>query len=413
MTTTDQRAALEAAGPHSVRMLVTCAAGAAVWSVGRHGVALAAGLGVTAASVVFALWVPRLDWRRVEPRVLDVLVVVGTLAMAALGWCADGEAMSAALVAVGISWFAQALAAPRSYAVVALFVAGWSAGSALAVHRPGWTSLAATAVLLAGLGVILVRVQESCARQREAMLAAADGAARAEAARLQQAERLEREAAERSAAELADRAALLDRVWRHTTDLAAAADAVTAETHAVAGATGELAAAIVELSRTAQATQDVSETVGAKAEAATGVIEALAATSERITAASEVIQQVAEQTNLLALNATIESARAGEAGRGFAVVAHEVKNLAHVSGENADGIATTLADVRRLVADAVEQVRDIAGSVAELRRHNAALAAAIEEQTAAVAQIDASLGTTAGHVGEMAGGVGRLRELTR
>ena len=84
MTTTDQRAALEAAGPHAVRMLVTCAAGAAVWSVGRHGVALAAGLGVTAASVVFALWVPRLDWRRVEPRVLDVLVVVGTLAMAAL-----------------------------------------------------------------------------------------------------------------------------------------------------------------------------------------------------------------------------------------------------------------------------------------------------------------------------------------
>ena len=77
---------------------------------------------------------------------------------------------------------------------------------------------------------------------------------------------------------------------------------------------------LVMASKTAAATDDISEKV------------------EAISEAISIIDQIAFQTNILSLNAAVEAATAGDAGKGFSVVAQEVRNLATKSAEAANEI---------------------------------------------------------------------------
>jgi len=149
-------------------------------------------------------------------------------------------------------------------------------------------------------------------------------------------------------------------------------------------ASGEIAAAALDLSqRTEQAAANLEETaasmeqisgqvkhaastvegartiVQGNARAATDcgiVIGDVVQTMERIRVSSNkigeiigVIDGIAFQTNILALNAAVEAARAGEHGRGFAVVASEVRALAGRS-------ATAAKEIKTLISSSIEQV---------------------------------------------------------
>ena len=71
--------------------------------------------------------------------------------------------------------------------------------------------------------------------------------------------------------------------------------------------------------------------------------------SRRIGEITALIDSIAFQTNVLALNAAVEAARAGEQGRGFAVVASEVRSLAQRS-------AAAAREIRVLIGQSVQSV---------------------------------------------------------
>ena len=406
---------LTLSGPLLTRLYLTAGAGVVL-----HGVLSASGsgrwweLGVGVAALGFSGVGFRLTWSDVPAAAGRAFPLIAIALNTLMGLFGSHDAiipvvLGLALIAVwtGIGLESVDLVTTSLVLAASLVAVSWhSVGPAIALPQ----ALSAS-VLLIGLGYAmhLLRAQLDVTADRAS--SARQGVADAAMAAQRQREQQESERADATRAELARRADLQAQVAAQVGTLAGAASGVSNQAGAVSAAVDEMSHALQELTRTAQISDQISESVAAKAREASEVMAALAESSAQIMAASDVIQGIAEQTNLLALNATIESARAGEAGHGFAVVANEVKDLARQSGDNADTITRTLAEVRSQVDAAVSRVAEISASMDELNRQNGTLAAAIEEQSAVVQQIAESVGSTATEADRMAEGVRSLERI--
>lgn len=151
---------------------------------------------------------------------------------------------------------------------------------------------------------------------------------------------------------------------------------------------GEMAKAIVEITKSSEETGKIIKT----------------------------IDEIAFQTNLLALNAAVEAARAGEAGAGFAVVADEVRNLAMRAAESAKNtsslIENTIKSVKtgneltRATQEAFKKNVEISGKIGKLVEEIAAAsreqAHGLEQVNKAVAEMDKVTQSTAANAEESA-----------
>ncbi len=213
-----------------------------------------------------------------------------------------------------------------------------------------------------------------------------------------------------------------------------AAQQATAQTRAVATASGQaasnvqtVAAATTELSQSiAEIGNQVAESARIAREAVEQVsrshatVGELAQAAQRIGEVVGLINSIAGQTNLLALNATIEAARAGEAGKGFAVVASEVKSLANQTAKATEGITRQVAAIQGSTQQAVGTITGIGQIIDRMAEIATAIAGAVEQQGATTEEIarnihEAANGTreVSGHAADLstvAGAAGKAAE---
>lgn len=153
-------------------------------------------------------------------------------------------------------------------------------------------------------------------------------------------------------------------------------------------ASQDMAAYAVQISRDAEKTLGIAESMMQAAQQSGATIGdliekmGLTATNSRSTAEEvqnleeeahkidiivTAVTDISQRTNLLALNAAIEAARAGDAGRGFAVVADEVRKLAEQSSQSAgeinrllDGIVSRIKEIsERAIGSAAQVTQDV------------------------------------------------------
>ena len=155
----------------------------------------------------------------------------------------------------------------------------------------------------------------------------------------------------------------------------------------VAAAAEELSASIREIAEQTSKASDLMASAAERAQLTNADVASLSQAAEQIGSVVNLIRDIAEQTNLLALNATIEAARAGEAGKGFAVVAAEVKNLAGQTAKATEDIAAQVTGIQASTRGAVGSIGEIAGVMANIRELTTTIAGAVEEQRAATQEI--------------------------
>ena len=169
----------------------------------------------------------------------------------------------------------------------------------------------------------------------------------------------------------------------------------------VAGATEELTASIVEVSRQIDESSRMVRNAVDEVERTNQTVEGLAAAAGKIGEVVTLIQNIAAQTNLLALNATIEAARAGEAGKGFAVVAGEVKNLANQTAKATDEIAQQVAEIQAVTGSAVTAIGGIGRTVVAVSDLVGRIADSADRQNATTSDIARSVQRAADRTSEV------------
>jgi methyl-accepting chemotaxis protein len=191
--------------------------------------------------------------------------------------------------------------------------------------------------------------------------------------------------------ELETSATMLSRTAEETQQLSETVKAASGEAsdnvRSVAAATDEMTASIAEISRQVQESNRIAREAVEQAGATDARINELSQAAMRIGDVVDLITTIAEQTNLLALNATIEAARAGDAGRGFAVVAQEVKALAAQTAKATSEIGSQIAGMQVATQDSVLAIKQIGGTIGRISDIAATIAASVEQQGAATQEI--------------------------
>jgi len=205
-------------------------------------------------------------------------------------------------------------------------------------------------------------------------------------------------------------ASAADTVASRTASATSASEEASANVRDIAAATEELSASVMEIDRQVAQSQSIAEKAIGDTERTNTEIKALDEAAGRIGDVVKLITAVAEQTNLLALNATIEAARAGEAGRGFAVVAQEVKALAGQTAKATEEISSQIQGMQQATVRSVEAIGAIQRTIREVGEITAAIAAAVTEQGAATREIARSAETASQRTGDTAKEVGQVNE---
>jgi methyl-accepting chemotaxis protein len=194
-----------------------------------------------------------------------------------------------------------------------------------------------------------------------------------------------------ASAELEAAAGTLTRTADNTQQLsnsvASASEEASANVQSVASATEEMTGSVNEIGRQVQESSRIAHEAVKQAQQTDARIAELSQAAGRIGDVVKLITAIAEQTNLLALNATIEAARAGEAGRGFAVVASEVKALASQTAKATDEIGMQIAGMQTATQESVAAIKEIGGTILRISEIATTIASAVEEQGAATAEI--------------------------
>ena len=192
--------------------------------------------------------------------------------------------------------------------------------------------------------------------------------------------------------------------------VSAAAKTTSENLAAAAGGVRQAIAAFEQISRDARDGSQIASQALAMSGQATAAMNALDRASGEISKVTETIKMIALQTNLLALNATIEATSAGEAGKGFAVVAHEIKELAHQSGQAAGDIARRIEDVQTGTREAVRVIQGVAEIIGRINTSAGRISEAVEQQTQAANASSGNLGQASGGVEHIASSIAEVAQ---
>jgi methyl-accepting chemotaxis protein len=178
---------------------------------------------------------------------------------------------------------------------------------------------------------------------------------------------------------------------------------VAAAIEQMTSSVGEIGRQVLESSSIAQSAVEHAKTTDAR-------ITALSQAAGRIGDVVKLITGIAEQTNLLALNATIEAARAGDAGRGFAVVAQEVKALAAQTAKATEEIDVQISGMQSATRESVEAIKQIGTVILRISEVSGMIAAAVEEQSAATREIARNVQMASGGAAQVGGAIADVHQ---
>ncbi|MEN6544186.1 methyl-accepting chemotaxis protein [Parvibaculum sp.] len=187
--------------------------------------------------------------------------------------------------------------------------------------------------------------------------------------------------------------------------VASASEQTTANIETVASATEEMASSIEEIRRQTAKSNEIGAQANETAAETNSKVEALTVAARQIGEIVTLIHQIAGQTNLLALNATIEAARAGEAGRGFAVVATEVKALAAQTAKATDEIAAQIAAIQGSTGETATAIQEISRIIGEINEIGRSISESVEQQNDTTREISRNVSEVAGGSREVANNI--------